>query len=69
MSTLLQRCASIKAKRLFLALADRHHHAWLSHVSLQNVDLGHGKRVLVPGGKLNAKYQITLPADLDEQLG
>ena len=68
-STLLQHCASIKAKRLFLALADRHRHAWLAHVSLQDVDLGHGKRVLVPGGKLNAKYQITLPTDLDEQLG
>lgn len=68
-SALLQHCDSIKAKRLFLALADRHRHAWLAHVSLQNVDLGSGKRVLVPGGKLNAQYQITLPADLDEQLG
>lgn len=68
-STLLQHCDSIKAKRLFLALADRHRHAWLPHVSLQNVDLGRGKRVLVRGGKLNTKYQITLPADLDEQLG
>ena len=68
-SALLQHCDSVKAKRLFLALADRHRHAWLAHVTLQNVDLGSGKRVLVPGGKLNAKYQITLPADLDEQLG
>ncbi|MEO7774433.1 MAG: type IV toxin-antitoxin system AbiEi family antitoxin domain-containing protein [Steroidobacteraceae bacterium] len=68
-STLLQHCSSIKAKRLFLALADRHHHAWLAHVHLQSVDLGRGKRVLVKGGKLNAKYQVTLPADLDEQLG
>lgn len=68
-STLLQRCDSIKAKRLFLALAGRHRHAWLPHVSLQNVDLGRGKRVLVRGGKLNTEYQITLPADLDEQLG
>jgi hypothetical protein len=68
-SNLLQHCASIKAKRMFLALADRHRHAWLAHVSLQNVDLGRGKRVLVPRGKLNAKFQITLPADLDEQLG
>lgn len=68
-STLLQHCTSIKAKRLFLALADRHRHAWLAHTSLQNVNLGRGKRVLVPGGQLNAKYQITLPADLNEQLG
>lgn len=68
-SALLQHCGSIKAKRLFLALADRNRHAWLAHVSLQDVDLGSGKRVLLPGSKLNAKYQITLPADLDEQLG
>jgi hypothetical protein len=64
--TLLQHCTSIKAKRLFLALADRNNHAWLPHLNLQSVDLGRGKRVLVRDGKLNAKYQITLPADLDE---
>lgn len=68
-STLLQHCTSIKAKRLFLALADRNNHAWMAHLNLSSVDLGRGKRVLVRGGKLNAKYQITLPADLDEQLG
>lgn len=67
-SRLLQHCTSIKAKRLFLALADRHHHSWLPHVDLTHVDLGRGKRVLVRGGKLNAKYQITLPADLDAEL-
>jgi hypothetical protein len=66
---LLQDCHSVKAKRLFLALAERHHHAWLPHVKLQNVDLGRGKRVLVSDGKLNTKYNITLPADLDAQLG
>lgn len=67
--TLLQHCGSIKAKRLFLALAERHRHAWFAHVNLESLDLGRGKRVLVRGGKLNTKYQITLPADLDEQLG
>ena len=68
-SALLEHCDSVKAKPLFLALANRHRHAWMAHVNMQNVDLGRGKRVLVPGGKLNAQYQITLPADLDEQLG
>jgi hypothetical protein len=68
-STLLQHCRSIKAKRLFLAIAERHRHAWFAHLSLQTVDLGSGKRALVKGGKLHATYQITLPADLDEQLG
>lgn len=65
---LLRHCRSIKAKRLFLALADRHRHAWLTHVPLEDVDLGRGKRSLVPGGRLHPTYQITLPRDLDEHL-
>jgi len=65
---LLRHCCSIKAKRLFLALTVRHRHAWLSHVSLEGVDLGRGKRALVPGGRLHPTYQITLPRDLDEHL-
>jgi len=66
---LLQRCRSVKAKRLFLALAERHQHAWLSRVVLDGLDLGSGKRVLVPNGRLHPKYLITLPADLGDQLG
>lgn len=64
-TALLRACQSVKVKRLFLALAERHQHAWLKHVDLQCVDLGTGKRMLVRGGKLDPKYQITLPADLD----
>jgi len=67
-SLMLRHCRSIKAKRLFLALAERHGHAWLSHMSLDGVDLGRGKRALVPGGRLHPTYQITLPGDLDEHL-
>jgi hypothetical protein len=66
---LLRACRSVKAKRLFLALAERHGHAWLARVSLDGVDLGSGKRVLAPGGRLHRKYQITLPEALDEHLG
>ena len=66
---LLQRCRSVKAKRLFLALAERHQHAWLARVSLDGVDLGTGKRVLAPGGRLHPKYLITLPEALNEHLG
>lgn len=64
--TLLRACDSIKAKRLFLALSARIGHAWFKHLDLKGVDLGSGKRSLFPGGKLDAKYQITLPADLDD---
>lgn len=66
MSALLRLCGSIKVKRLFLALAARHRHAWFAQLNLEGVDLGKGKRALFPDGKLDAKYQITLPADLDD---
>jgi hypothetical protein len=66
---MLRACKSIKAKRLFLALAERRAHDWLKHLDLEHVDLGRGKRSLVPGGRLHPKYHITLPADLDDQLG
>ena len=66
MSLLLRHCGSIKVKRLFLALAERRHHAWFAHLDLKGVGLGKGKRALYAGGKLDSKYQITLPADLDD---
>lgn len=66
---LLRNCRSVQAKRLFLALAERHGHPWLARVDLQGVDLGSGNRVLVEGGRLHRKYQITLPRELDEALG
>lgn len=68
-NALLRRCQSIKAKRLFLALADRANHAWLEHLDMEGVDLGRGKRALFPGGRLDPRYQITLPADLESSLG
>lgn len=68
-SRLLHLCSSIKAKRLFLALAERHAHPWFARLALDRVNLGSGKRVLVPGGRLHPKYQITLPEDLDAHLG
>lgn len=64
--TLLLTCTSVKVKRLFLALAERHQHAWFNRLDLSKVALGKGKRMLVPGGKLHPKYLITLPADMDD---
>lgn len=66
LSRLLRSCQSVKAKRLFLALADRIGHSWFKHLDLKDVDIGKGKRSLFPGGKLDSKYGVTLPADLDE---
>lgn len=64
LQTLLEDCASVKVKRLFFYFADRHRHAWRDKLDVSRVDLGSGKRVLVKGGKLDTRYDITVPADL-----
>ena len=63
MESLLVNCRSVKVKRLFFFFADRHDHAWRKHINRDNVALGSGKRMLVKGGKLVPKYNITVPED------
>ena len=65
MQELLEEATSIKVKRLFFFFADRHRHRWLDHIEREKIDLGKGKRMLVKGGKLDPKYQITVPGDLN----
>lgn len=62
---LLIRCRSVKVKRLFFFVADRHRHAWLKHIERAAIDLGSGKRMLVKGGRYDPAYQITVPKELD----
>jgi hypothetical protein len=62
---LLERCRSVKVKRLFFFFADRHAHAWTRRIQKKSIDLGNGKRMLVKGGKLDPTYQITVPEDLN----
>lgn len=64
---LLEACQSVKVKRLFFFFADRHNHAWLKKIDRERIDLGKGKRSLVPGGRLDPKYQITVPDSLLKQ--
>ena len=61
--SLLEACAFVKVKRLFLALAESCGHSWLTKLDLPKVTLGAGKRALVSGGRLHPKYQITVPAE------
>lgn len=64
MQALLEQATSVKVKRLFFFFADRHHHRWLNRLAREKVDLGKGKRMLVKGGKLDPKYEITIPEEL-----
>lgn len=60
---LLADCRSIKTKRLFLWFSQRHNHAWLKKLDTENVNIGKGKRMIVPGGKLDPTYLITVPEE------
>jgi hypothetical protein len=58
---LLERCASVKVKRLFMVIAEGCRHTWVQRLNLAKVDFGKGKRMLVRGGRLDPKYNITVP--------
>ena len=62
---LLEDCNNVKVKRLFLWFAERHQFRWLAKIKPERIDLGKGKRMLVRGGKLDPKYLITVPEELD----
>jgi hypothetical protein len=57
---LLEACRSVKAKRLFLFLAEEANHAWFKELNTSKLDLGKGNRSIVKGGQLDRKYQITV---------
>ncbi len=63
---LLERCRSIKVKRLFLYFADQFQFPWFDKLDLNKVDTGKGKRVIVKNGKFNSKYLITVPVNSEE---
>jgi len=58
---LLVRCTSVKVKRLFMVAAESCRHAWVKKLDLSKVNFGKGKRMLVKGGRLVSKYNITVP--------
>lgn len=62
---LLEDCRSVKVKRLFLWFAERHHFRWLLQIDQDRINLGSGKRMLVRNGKLDPKYLITVPEEMD----
>ena len=64
LNDLLAQCKSIKVKRLFLWLAKNQNYAWFKKLEIKNLDLGSGKRVIAKDGKLDKKYQITVPKHL-----
>ncbi|HEY3406192.1 MAG TPA: type IV toxin-antitoxin system AbiEi family antitoxin [Ohtaekwangia sp.] len=64
---LLEKCSSVKVKRLFLFMASKAKHKWLDYVDQRKVDLGHGDRSIVPGGVYNIQFKISIPKTLAEK--
>ena len=58
---LLYRSTQYKTKRLFLFLADYYGYPWTRQVDRGGITLGSGKRLITRGGKLDRRYQITVP--------
>lgn len=65
---LLVICRSIKVKRLFSYMAEKQGHSWVSQLDLWRVDFGKGKRMIVPNGRYDKKYRITVPANHYEEV-
>lgn len=61
---LLEKCRSVKVKRLFLYLAEKAGHGWLSELNFKKIDLGEGKRSMVKNGIYIPKYQITVSKEV-----
>ena len=55
-------CLSVKAKRLFLVLAEIAAHPWFEQLNIPALDLGSGKRRLTIEGRLHPRFHITVPA-------
>lgn len=63
LNALLGWSRHVQVNRLFLWFADRHPHSWNEAIQRDRVFVGRGKRQVVPGGRLVAKYGITVPQD------
>ena len=63
---LLEECSSIKAKRLFLYMAEKSDHQWFKHLDMSRIDLGKGDRLITENGRYIGKYGITIPKELAE---
>lgn len=61
---ILENTDNIKAKRLFLYMAEKAEHHWYSLLDTSKIDLGSGKQKLVDKGVYHSKYKITIPQEL-----
>ncbi|RUO25166.1 type IV toxin-antitoxin system AbiEi family antitoxin [Aliidiomarina sanyensis] len=65
--SMLERSHSVQTNRVFLFLSRHLGHAWAQHLDETNIELGSGKRQVVKGGRLDERYQITVPESLSDK--
>lgn len=58
---LLEGCTNIKVKRLFLFLVTRQDAPWSRKLKIDRITIGHGKRQVTRGGRLDVRFSITVP--------
>jgi len=66
MSLMLMMCKNIKVKRLFFWFSDKYNYPWRKHLNEKEFTLGVGKRVIASGGIFDNRYNITIPASMQE---
>lgn len=64
---LLEQCCSVKVKRLFMFLAEKSRHPWMEKLDQNRINFGKGKRVIAKEGRLDKRYNITVPESVYEQ--
>lgn len=63
---LLEKCQSVKVKRVFLYISEKLNLPYFGKINLEKIDLGSGKRVVVVDGAFNKKYNITVDRVAEE---
>jgi hypothetical protein len=66
---LLEDTDSYRVKRVFMYMAEKAGHYWFNMLNSDKIDLGTSKLQLVKKGVYNAKYQITIPKELESYEG
>jgi hypothetical protein len=61
---LLEKCKSVKVKRLFLYFAEKAKHSWFKYLDTKKINTGSGNRSLTENGVLVPKYKLILPEEL-----
>lgn len=61
--SILERSRSIKTNRLYLFLSRYYALPFVSRIDESRINMGSGKRQIIPGGRFDQQYQITVPKD------